>query len=73
MAGSPTNELASVHQATARVNVSAIADLLSNFNGGADNFGTWEKQVHALKTAYQLNDDMTRILIGMRLKGKALE
>lgn len=58
---------------TTKVNVTTIADLLSNFNGSPENFETWEKQVSFLRTAYNLEDNMTKILIGMRLKGKALE
>lgn len=58
---------------SAKVNVTTIAALLSNFDGSLDNFETWERQVTFLKTAYNLDDNMTKILIRMRLKGKALE
>lgn len=32
----------------------------------------WERQVTLLRTAYRLQEDMTRVLICSRLKGKAL-
>lgn len=56
-----------------RVNVNAVADLLSHFNGDAEIFETWEKQVKFLRAAYRLNDELTKILIGMRLKGRVSE
>jgi len=56
-----------------RVNITAIADLLSHFDGKSANYNIWESQIRLLKTAYQLEDDAARLLIGMRLKDKALE
>jgi len=56
-----------------RVNITAIADLLSHFDGKSANYNTWESQIRLLKTTYQLEDDAARLLIGMRLKDKALE
>lgn len=56
-----------------RLNMSAIVELLATFDGTAGNFETWQKQLRLLKQTYRLDDEHTRILIGMRLKGKALE
>lgn len=56
-----------------RINISAVAELLSTFDGAMGNFETWEKQLRLLKRTYRLDDEHTKILIGMRLKGKALE
>lgn len=56
-----------------KVNVAAIADLLSNFDGKSANYDTWERQIRLLKTIYQLEDDSAKLVIGMRLKGRALE
>ncbi|CAL1677449.1 unnamed protein product [Lasius platythorax] len=56
-----------------KINVTAIADLLSYFNGDSEIYETWEKQVKFLRTAYKLDDDLTKILIGTRLKGRAME
>lgn len=57
----------------ARVSVTTIADLLSYLDGKSETLETWVRQVRFLKMAYNLKDDVTKILIGMRLKGKALE
>ncbi|CAK9799255.1 Transposon Tf2-6 polyprotein [Anthophora plagiata] len=54
-------------------NVSAIADLLSCFDGSSNTFIMWERQVQTLKATYQLTDDTTKLLMGSRLKGNALE
>ena len=55
------------------MNIATIADLLNNFNGKSSDYETWEKQVKLLRLTYKLDDDAARILIGLRLKGKALE
>lgn len=55
-----------------RTNLATIADLLSEFDGSG-NFDTWEKHLEFLKPTYQLEDNHVKILIGMRLKNKALE
>lgn len=56
-----------------RLNISAIGELLATFDGTMNNFETWERQLKLLKRTYRLDDEHTRILIGMRLRGKALE
>ncbi|KMQ88410.1 hypothetical protein RF55_12116 [Lasius niger] len=56
-----------------RLNLTAIADLLANFDGISSDFDTWERQVRLLKMTYQLEDDHAKILVGMRLKKKVLE
>lgn len=56
-----------------RLNLTAIADLLANYDGISGDFHTWEKQIRLLKTTYQLRNDHVKILVGMRLKKRALE
>lgn len=56
-----------------RVNVTAVADLLCDFDGLAEDFETWERQVCFLQTAYSLDNNLTKILIGSKLKGRALD
>ncbi|EZA52392.1 hypothetical protein X777_08885, partial [Ooceraea biroi] len=70
-----TNNVTGVSATTtpAKVNVKMVADLLSEFNGQAEKFETWERQVRFLQTAYDLDDNLTKILIGTRLKGRALD
>lgn len=57
----------------AKASISAIADLLSHFDGSVGNYENWETQLKLLKKTYRLSDDYVKILIGMRLKGKASE
>lgn len=56
-----------------RLSLTAVADLLADFDGDYDGFVTWEKQIILLKTTYRLDDDHAKILIGMRLKKRALD
>lgn len=60
-------------EVTTRASITAIAELLSHFDGVNDSYEMWEKQVRLLATTYKLQDDFTKILIGSRLKGKAAE
>lgn len=56
-----------------KVSINAIAELLVTFDGTMGNFETWEKQLRLVRRTYRLSDEHTKLLIGMRLKGKALE
>ena len=56
-----------------KINITRLADLLSSFNDNAEMFQTWERQVMFLKDTYKLDDDTMKVLIGTRLKGKAME
>lgn len=56
-----------------QLNITSIAELLSTFDGQGDTYETWERQIIFLKDAYKLSDDLTKVMIGSRLKGKALE
>lgn len=55
------------------ININAIASLLGYFEGDGSMFEPWVKRVRSLRSAYNLTDDLTRILIGARLKGRAQE
>ena len=65
-----TNGRASI---STKVNMTMLADLLSPFSGNAEKNETWERQVMFLKQTYNLEDEILRILIGTRLKGRAME
>lgn len=41
--------------------ISAIGELLSNFDGSANTFETWERRVIELKNTYKLSDDMAKL------------
>ncbi|XP_077270869.1 uncharacterized protein LOC143902051 [Temnothorax americanus] len=53
--------------------VKAICELLSDFQGKEGIFRNWEKQARLLIATYRLDDNSAKILIGARLKDKALE
>lgn len=56
-----------------RMSITAIADLLGTFDGESNEYETWERQIKLLTLTYKLEDNVAKILVGMRLKGKALE
>jgi len=56
-----------------KINIGAMAELLATFDGTTGDFVTWQNQLRLLKRTYRLDDEHARILIGMRLRGKALE
>jgi len=60
-------------QTQSKISINAIAELLATFDGTMGTFETWERQLRLLRRTYRLNDEHVKLLIGMRLKGKALE
>ena len=53
-------------------NIKGVGELLSEFDGSSNvDLCEWEKQVRLLVRSYQLDENMARILIGSKLKGKA--
>lgn len=56
-----------------RINVRSVADLLNHFDGNSGVYEIWAKHVAFLRATYKLTDDEMRIIIGMRLKSRALE
>lgn len=53
------------------MSIRAIGDLLSEFHRD-DTFWKWEKQIQLLRTIYNLDDNLMRVLMSSRLKDKAL-
>ena len=49
---------------THKINISSIEELLSHFYGTGGTFDSWKRQVILLKTTYNLDEDITRILMG---------
>ncbi|XP_043282371.1 uncharacterized protein [Venturia canescens] len=66
------NSPASV-EGQSKVNIKSLSDLISEFNGTQNTFSNWVKQLQLLKNSYDLDDHSSRILVGSRLKGKALD
>lgn len=56
-----------------RTQVKALSELLSEFTGKEDAFWNWKRQLQSIRTTYQLDDGTTRILVGLRLKQRALQ
>ncbi|XP_020296762.1 uncharacterized protein LOC109861499 [Pseudomyrmex gracilis] len=61
------------HASVGRPSLNIVADSLSHFDGSNNLYEAWEKRVKSLRNAYELTDDLTRLMIGARLKGKAQE
>lgn len=55
------------------ISITTIAELLPFFDGDGEKFERWEKQVRLLAMTYSLSEEMIKVLIGSRLRGKALE
>lgn len=53
----------------AKASITAIADLLSCFDGSSDDYAVWEKQMKSLKT-YRLSDEYVKILISIQVWGR---
>ena len=55
------------------VNIGTIKELLPDFQGNNVEFLKWKEQFVLLREVYQLDDNNARLLLGARLKGKALQ
>ncbi|XP_036148576.1 uncharacterized protein LOC114254896 [Monomorium pharaonis] len=70
---SSPSSTASLQQAPHKIGVKSVIELLCDFDGVKPLFCNWERQVKLLCTTYQLDDNAAKILIGARVKGKALQ
>lgn len=57
----------------AKVSVKAVSELLNDFDGSEGSLKNWEKQLQLLITTYKLDENNAKLLLGMRLKGRALD
>ena len=55
-----------------RLSINSIGKLLRTFDGSGHNFESWSQQLELVRTTYNLSDDVTRVTISNKLKGKAL-
>jgi len=55
-----------------KVSLNVIAELLPEFDGTMGDFRIWRNKLKILERTYQLNDNHMKILVGLRLRGKAL-
>ena len=56
-----------------KVGLKALGDMLGDFDGSGYTYPTWEKQVRQLRTTFDLDDNTTKILIGTKLRGSAMQ
>lgn len=56
-----------------RISIKAVSELLSEFDGSESRFQNWEKQLRLLMLTYRLDTNNAKVLLGTRLKGRALE
>lgn len=59
-------------EVSSRISINAISELLGNFDGSGQNFESWAQQVELIRAGYGLSDEITRIVISSKLRGKAL-
>lgn len=57
----------------ATINIKNVGDLLNEYNGSGEDFERWRAQVNLLCQLYELDDNAAKILVGSKLRGKALE
>lgn len=62
----------SSQQASYKIGVKSVIKLC-DFDGAKPLFCHWECQVKLLCTTYQLDDNASKVIIGARVKGKALQ
>ncbi|XP_066585178.1 uncharacterized protein [Prorops nasuta] len=55
------------------VNINTVGNLVSEFSEDSDLFDKWSQQITLIKRMYDLDDDAARVLIGAKLKGRALK
>ena len=70
-ASSVNSELSIGNLSSASVSIRSIGELLSPFDVTDNSFWRWKQQVTLLRTTYHLDDNMTRVLISSKLKGRA--
>lgn len=56
-----------------RINITAVAEMLNQFDGNSEQCENWVKRLNFLKASFNLNDGMAKVLLTMRLKGRAAE
>lgn len=71
----PSQQVTSLQniEVNTKVSINAVGELLGIFDGNGENFDSWSQQVELIRSSYNLNDSVTRILISSKLKGKALD
>lgn len=58
---------------TSKVSLSNLKEMLLTFDGKKGYFQRWKEQLMLVKHMYQLDDNMTKLLLGAKLTGDAAE
>ncbi|KAL0117618.1 hypothetical protein PUN28_008773 [Cardiocondyla obscurior] len=58
---------------TYKISLTSLKELLPAFSGKYGTFQKWKEQLTLVKRTYQLDDGMTKLLIGAKLEGDAIE
>jgi len=69
----PTASLNERHGMDGHINIRAISDLLSEFDGVEYLYQSWVRELRLLRATYHLSDNDMKIVIIRRLKGRALK
>lgn len=67
----PSRQAAASIEVVQRVSVSAIAELIDNFDGDNEKFESWVQKLTLVRRSYKQNDDYMRIGVSSELKSKA--
>jgi len=54
------------------ISIKSIGELLSEYSGSGVDFARWKAQAMLLRDTYELEENLLKILIGSKLRGKAL-
>ena len=57
-----------IQQSSSHVNINALKDLMSDFEGNDADFNKWKEQFELVRTTYKLDDNHERLLISAKLK-----
>ena len=69
LSNSPANIL--VQQPPSHIKVKTIRELISDFDGGDTDFQQWKERFQLLCTTWDLDEANGRLLMSLKLKGKA--
>lgn len=68
-----TTTLETGQHVPAGLSANALGELLSEFSGADDTFWKWERQFRLIRETYRVSENTARILVGMKLRRRALE
>ncbi|KYM95011.1 hypothetical protein ALC62_14354 [Cyphomyrmex costatus] len=70
--GPPNNSTVTTN-VRATTSVKSISELVGEYKGSDEDFKRWRRQIDLLRATYELDENASKILIGSKLRGKALD